>query len=122
MASSRVLYRSEAATLALYNTRPSSARHRPSRVCTLLLTATWVCRSGSPARESRWVNTAAISPEVSTCRTPPAPSRVKTACRSSQASVSATAAAWAASTCSATFRGASAHSAETDFTGENVRS
>ena len=37
-------------------------------VWTLLETATWVCRSGSPARESRWVNAAATRPRVSTCR------------------------------------------------------
>jgi hypothetical protein len=35
-----------------------------------LLIATWVCRSGSPARESRWVNAAAIRPRTSTCATP----------------------------------------------------
>ena len=32
--------------------------------------ATWVCRSGSPARLSRWVNAAASSPRVSTWATP----------------------------------------------------
>ena len=64
------------------NTRPSSARHRPSSVCTLFDTATWVCRSGSLARDSRCVNAAAISPVTSTCRTPPRPSRVKAISRS----------------------------------------
>ena len=68
------------------------------------------------------MNTAAISPVVSTCRTPSVPSRVKQALSSSQARASATAAAWAASICSATSRGASAHNAETDLTGEKVRS
>ncbi len=47
-----------------------------SATCTLLLTATWVCRFGSPARLSRWVNAAAINPRVSTWRTAPRPSRV----------------------------------------------
>ncbi len=47
---------------ALNRTRPSMASHFPSRVWTLFATATWVCRSGSPARESRWVNAAATSP------------------------------------------------------------
>lgn len=56
--SRRVLYRSEAATLFLNNARPSSDNQLPSRVQTLFDTATWVCRSGSPARESRWVNAA----------------------------------------------------------------
>ena len=37
------------ATVALNSTRPSMDSHRPSRVCTLFATATWVCRSGSPA-------------------------------------------------------------------------
>ena len=46
------------------------ASQRPSRVWTLLATATWVCRSGSPARESRWVNAAATRPRTLTCRTP----------------------------------------------------
>ena len=40
----------------------------PSRVCTLFATATWVCRSGSPARLSRWVNAAATRPRTLTCR------------------------------------------------------
>jgi hypothetical protein len=48
-----VLYVSEAATLALNRIRPSMASHFPDNVCTLFATATWVCRSGSPARESR---------------------------------------------------------------------
>jgi hypothetical protein len=49
---------------------------RPSRVCTLLATATWVCRSGSPARLSRWVNAAATRPRTLTCRIPCGPVRV----------------------------------------------
>ena len=36
----------------------------------LLLTARCVCRSGSPARLSRWVNSAATSPRTSICRAP----------------------------------------------------
>ena len=51
---------------ALNRTRPSMASHFPDVVWTLLATATWVCRSGSPARESRWVNAAATSPVTST--------------------------------------------------------
>lgn len=39
---------------------------------TLLEMTTWVCRLGSPARESRWSNAVAISPVVSTWATPPA--------------------------------------------------
>lgn len=118
----RVLYRSLAATVALNRTRPSRESQRPSRVCTLFATATWVCRSGSPERASRWVNAAATNPVTSTCRTPPRPVRVNDACTSNQPNVSATAARWAASTCSLTCRGATAHSVEIDFTGENVRS
>ena len=57
--------------MALCSGRPSMAIHRvmPSApvTCTLLLTVTWVCRSGSPARESRWVKAAAIRPWQSTC-------------------------------------------------------
>ena len=41
------------ATFALNSTRPSIDSQRPSRVWTLFATATWVCRSGSPARLSR---------------------------------------------------------------------
>ena len=36
--------------LGLEHTLPSIDSQRPSRVWTLLATATWVCRSGSPAR------------------------------------------------------------------------
>ena len=57
------------ATVALNGTRPSMESHRPSRVCTSFATATWVCRSGSPARESRCVNAAATRPVTLTCRT-----------------------------------------------------
>ena len=96
--------------------------HFPDRVCTLFATATWVCRSGSPARESRWVNAAATSPVTSTWRTPLVPSREYRACFSMNASASATASLWASSTCAATCGGAIAHRVLTDFTGENVRS
>jgi integrase len=34
----------------------------------LFATATWVCRSGSPARLSRWVNAVATRPRTLTCR------------------------------------------------------
>jgi streptogramin lyase len=57
--SSRVLYRSDAATPAAYRARPSRAsqRSRPDpstiRARTLFAMATWVCRSGSPSRDSR---------------------------------------------------------------------
>ncbi|SKO00940.1 Uncharacterised protein [Mycobacteroides abscessus subsp. massiliense] len=68
-ASMRVLYSSEAATNALNNGRPSMASQRgtPSAPTarTLLLIATWVCRSGSPARLSRCVNAVAMMPSVS---------------------------------------------------------
>jgi signal transduction histidine kinase len=49
---------------------------------TLLLIATWVCRLGSPARESRWSNVAAMNPVVSTCAIPLAPMRENAACSS----------------------------------------
>ena len=52
---------------------------------TLLLTAMWVYRSGSPARESRWMKAAATKPRVCTWRMPFFPSRVWAAQRSSQA-------------------------------------
>ena len=95
------------------------ASHLPaSRVWTLFATATWVCRSGSPARESRWVNATATSPRVSTCRTPPVPSRVNSADRSRNASASETAAWCAFSIAPATGRSATAHSVLTDFTGD----
>ena len=94
--SSRVLYRSDAATPTAYRARPSNDSHRgapsgPSRRARILFaTATWVCRSGSPARESWWSNAAQISPYVSTCATPPFPRRVNPAWASIQARVSAT--------------------------------
>src|SRR5215212_9503733 len=53
---------------------------RPSRVWTLFATATWVCRSGSPARLSRWVNATATRPRTLTCRMPCGPVRVNRAC------------------------------------------
>ena len=127
-ASRRVLYRSEAVTVALNSTRPSTASHRPGvpsafRTRTLLETATWVCRSGSPARESRWSNAAAIRPVVSSCCTPsraaagvdrrPAPaSRGRPRPRRGARRGSAP----------RPRRGAIAHNADTDLTGVNVRS
>ena len=66
--------------VGLEQIRPSMDSQRPSRVCTLLATATWVCRSGSPARLSRWVNAAATRPRTSTCRIPCGPVRVNRAC------------------------------------------
>src|SRR4029450_10412085 len=59
---------SDAATLALNSTRPSTDSPRPPRVCTLSATATWLCRSGSAARPPRWVNEAATRPDTLTCR------------------------------------------------------
>ena len=53
----RVLYNSDAATVAWCSGVPSNASQRgtPSApmTCTLLLITRWVCRLGSPARESR---------------------------------------------------------------------
>ena len=83
---------SDAATLALNSTRPSIDSQRPSRVCTLFATATWVCRSGSPARLSRWVNAVATRPRTLTCRIPCGPVRVNRACFSMNVSASLTAA------------------------------
>ena len=67
------------------STRPSMDSQRPSRVCTLFATATWVCRSGSPARLSRWVNAVATRPRTLTCRIPCGPVRVNRACFSMNA-------------------------------------
>ncbi len=111
--------------MALNSIRPSSVNHRPpssGNDWTLLDTTTWVCRSGSPVRESRWSNAAATNPVTGTCRMPPLPTRVNATSRSSIARVARTASWCAASTCWATSAGARAHRAETDFTGENVRS
>ena len=101
---------------------PSIDSQRPSRVCTLFATATWVCRSGSPARLSRWVNAAATRPRTLTCRIPCGPVRVNRACSSTNANASFTAARWARSITAATAGSATAHKVDTDFTGENVRS
>jgi len=90
--SSAVLYVSDAATFAACRMRPSIDNHRPPRVCTLFATATWVCRSGSPARESRWVNAAATYPVTLTWLTPPVPSRVSSARASTNRNAAATAA------------------------------
>ena len=49
--------------------RRSPATSPSERVWTLFATATWVCRSGSPARESRWVNAVATRPRTLTWRT-----------------------------------------------------
>ena len=121
-----MLYSSEAATTALCSGVPSRASQRgiPSAPMarTLLLTATWVCRLGSPARESRWSNAAATRPVVLTWAMPLAPMREKAAWSSRKASASATALWWQSSMTRGTERGASAHSAETDFTGVKVRS
>ena len=68
------------------------------------------------------MNAAAIRPRVSTWRAPSAPSRVKTACASRNASASWTAASWACWILLATSGGAIAHNVETDFAGLNVRS
>src|SRR5215216_6985731 len=95
---------------------------RPSRVCTLLATATWVCRSGSPARLSRWLKEVATRPRTLTCRMPCGPVRVNRACFSMNAKASLTAAWWACSIAAATAGSATAHKVDTDFTGENVKS
>ena len=111
--------------MALNSIRPSNVNHRPpscGRDCTLFDTTTWVCRSGSPVRESRWSNAAAIRPVTGTCRIPPLPTRVNATSFSSIARVVRTASWCAASTCPATSGEARAHNVETDFTGENVRS
>ena len=111
--------------MALNTIRPSRVSHLPpssGRVWTLLEITTWVCRSGSPARESRWSNAAATRPVTGTCRMPPLPTRVKATSRSSRPIVARTAASCAASTWRATSGAASAHSADTDFTGLKVRS
>ena len=125
-ASRRVLYSSEAATVNRCTGWPSRASQRmtplASTVATLLEIATWVCRSGSPARESRWVKAAPRSPVVSTWATPLVPDRVNAAWVSNHFSASATAASWHSSTTAATSIGAIAHNADTDFTGEKVRS
>ncbi len=68
------------------------------------------------------MNAAAISPRVVTCRTPPAPRRVKMAFFSSQSRVWATDSSWASRIRVASFGSASAQSADTLFTGEKVRS
>ena len=105
---------------------PSRASQRAtpsaSTVATLFDTATWVCRSGSPARESRCVNTAAIKPRVSSWATPLVPERVNAPEDSTNARVSATAASWHSSITVDTAIGASAHNADTDLTGLKVRS
>jgi len=105
-----------------YSIRASRDSQSPPRVCTLLEMATWVCRSGSPARESRWVNAAITKPRVWTCPTPRNPVRVYAASFSIHATVFSTAARWASSICSDTSVGATAHSVDTDLTGEKVTS
>jgi hypothetical protein len=47
---------------------PIDRRLASVEVCTLFATGTWACRSGSPARLSRWVNAAATRPRTLTCR------------------------------------------------------
>ena len=129
LSSRRVLYRSEAATAAAYSVLPSIANHRSrpggsagTTARTLFAIATCVCRSGSPSRDSRWSNAAAINPCVSSWYSPRSPIRVKTALRSSQPIASATASWCAASTSARTRQSPSAHSSDTDFTGVNTRS
>ena len=61
----------------LWIARESRVRHAPSGPCTRLDTTRWVCRWGSPARESQWSNAAAMTPCVSVWTTPPAPWRVR---------------------------------------------
>ena len=97
------------------------AYQRPSSVWTLLAMTRWVCRSGSPARESRWVNATATMPRVSTLRMPCGPMRVYSWV-SRYAAALATASWWRRSTVWLSSSGASAQSVETDFTGDSVRS
>ena len=112
----------DAAAVAFNSTFPSINSQRPSRACTLFATATWVCRSGSPARESRWMNAAATRPVTLTCPDPFLPCRVNKAWRSMKLSASRTAARCARSICAATSGSATAHNVSTDLTGEKVRS
>ncbi len=95
---------------------------RPSRVCTLFATATWVCRSGSPARESRWVNAAATRPRTSTCRTPcGAVPGVQGVLLDERQRVLRPRRGGPARSARRP-RAATAHRVDTDLTGENVRS
>ena len=94
----------------------------PSSALTLFEMAKCVCRSGSPARESRWVNAVPIRPSTSTWRTPLVPRRVNSALDSMKPIASLIAAWWARSITAAVFGSAIAQSTETLLTGENVRS
>ena len=82
--------------------RESRVRHAPSGPCTRLDTTRWVCRWGSPARESQWSNAAATIPLVRSWTTPPAPVRVRIVSASMVATTWPIASWWAASTCSRT--------------------
>ena len=55
-------YSSDIATAAWWMVLPSIERHTPSSPWTRFATATWECRFGSPARESKWSNRAATQP------------------------------------------------------------
>jgi len=116
------VYSSDRLTLARYRTWASSASHSPVRVWTLFAIATWVCRFGSPARESRCTNTAASSPRTSTCRTPSWPCRVNTTRRSADTIAAPTAASCATRIAAANRGSATAQSADTDLGGVKVRS
>ena len=98
------------------------ASHRPSRVWTLFATATWVCRSGSPARESRWVNAAATRPRDVDLADPVGARPGEQGVLLDEASASATASWWARSIGAAIRGSAIAHRVDTDLTGEKVRS
>lgn len=116
------MYTSDRYTLPAYSGLASKARHSPVNVWTLVEIATWVCRSGSPARESRWSNRAAATPRTGTCRAPAWPDRVDATRIWAWIRASSTAAVWAARIPAAKLGPASAHSAETDLGGEKVRS
>lgn len=88
--------------------------------CTRLATITWVCRFGSPARESQWSNPAATIPRVRTCRIPP--TRVRSTDCSTNLSAWATAASCAASTARLVGSSPNAHNTDADFGTVKVRS
>jgi hypothetical protein len=105
----------------LNNTRPSIDSHLPSRVCTLFATAMGV--------QIRVAGTAVAVGERGGDEAthvdlpdPLGPGPGNRACGSMKLSASCTAAWWARSIAAATAGSATAHNADTDFTGENVKS
>jgi hypothetical protein len=65
--------------------------HRPLGSCTFVAITAWVCSCGSTVREVCCRNTAAVTPRVSTCRTPSVPRRVTAPCSWNQPSAVSTA-------------------------------